>query len=91
MEYSRIYFGKELEELDYGCMKSYFQTHPREESNKIEYKSYVPRGSFESKLEAIYESVCSFLNAEGGMLVWGAPKGKKQDGKEEHDRRKFSI
>ncbi len=39
MNYSKSYFDKDIEELDYADIEKYFSVE-REESNKIEFKSY---------------------------------------------------
>lgn len=76
MNYSKKLLGKELQDLKYADIEQFF-TNPKEESNKSEYKSYDSRGSIEEKYKGIYKGVCGMLNSEGGILIWGAPKGKK--------------
>jgi hypothetical protein len=53
------------------------------ESNRIEFKSYHPRGKPDDKLKGIISTICAFLNSEGGIIIWGAPDGKKVVGKRE--------
>lgn len=79
MEYIKSFFGKSPEQLTYKDVENYFQL-PRKESNILEYKSFNARhGSIEQKLDAIYKVICSFLNSEGGLLIWGAPEEDKSD------------
>ncbi len=83
------YFGKEnLEEIELSDIQRYFETE-RTESNKIEYKSFVVEGDTVTKKQkrenetAVLETICSFLNSEGGILIWGAPKGSQPVDREE--------
>ncbi|QMU28116.1 AlbA family DNA-binding domain-containing protein [Adhaeribacter radiodurans] len=82
MSFSKSLLGKELNELTIQDLKIYFQ-NPQQESNIVEYKSYNPNGDFEGKLKGVYKAVCALLNSEGGLVIWGAPKGKRVEGRKE--------
>ncbi|NQT78015.1 MAG: ATP-binding protein [Bacteroidetes bacterium] len=82
MEYSKLYFNKPLLDLTFNDVKKFFE-ESKQESDKLEFKSYNPRGNFEDKLFSICQCVSAFLNSEGGLLIWGAPEGKRIDGKKE--------
>ncbi|MCD6017552.1 MAG: hypothetical protein K0S53_673 [Bacteroidetes bacterium] len=78
--YSQLYFGKEWEKLKYKDIENFF-SEKQEESDKIEFKSYVDRGE-KSKTETennIIRTICGMLNSEGGIIIWGAPKGEKKE------------
>jgi len=83
MDYSSIYFGKKLEELEYNDIIVYFKDE-KEESNSIEFKSYTSEyGDFNKKIEGVIRGICAFLNSDGGILIWGAPEGQTVEGKKE--------
>lgn len=75
--YSQLYFGKDLESLEYQDILDYF-VEEKEESENIEFKAYHNQyGSFNKNLEGVIRGVCAFLNSNGGILIWGAPLGQK--------------
>lgn len=81
--YSLIYFDKELSDLSYNDIEKFFE-EPKEETNRIEFKSFRgERGNLQNKLNGVIRGVCALLNSEGGILIWGAPKGQKISGKKE--------
>lgn len=83
--YTEIYLGKtNITEISYSDIENYFK-EPQEESDRIEYKSFVSSVSIsQSETEKnIIKSICAFLNSEGGLLIWGAPKGIKEEDKKE--------
>ncbi|GGF23381.1 AlbA family DNA-binding domain-containing protein [Hymenobacter cavernae] len=82
MEYSQIYFGKPLGQLTYPDLEAFFSVE-REESDQLEFKSCNPNGKLDDKIEGVTQGICAFLNSSGGLLIWGAPEGKKVDGKKE--------
>nr|WP_319997659.1 ATP-binding protein [uncultured Draconibacterium sp.] len=84
MSYSQSILGKELNEITFLDLVTYFQ-NPRQESNIAEYKSFNPNGDFEQKFGGIYQAVCALLNSEGGLLIWGAPVGQRIAGKKEKE------
>lgn len=78
MDYSKTYFGKPLNDLDYQDITRYF-IEEREESTTIEFKSYsTTHGKLEKNIEGVIRGICAFLNSEGGILIWGAPSGSTQ-------------
>jgi predicted HTH transcriptional regulator len=82
MSFVLKYFGKEIENLTYQDVVDFFSTE-KEESDKIEFKSYVAGGDEKDKENGIIRSVCAFLNSIGGVVVWGAPVGQSVPGKTE--------
>lgn len=75
--YSNQYFSKDLNELTFEDIEKYF-TDSKEESDKIEFKSYHSiYGNFDKNLEGVIRGICAFLNSNGGILIWGAPIGIK--------------
>jgi len=82
MSYSNQYIGKPLGQLTYADVVDYFAT-PKEETDLIEFKSYHPDPTLESQIQVISEAISSFLNSGGGLIIWGAPVGLKQEGKKE--------
>lgn len=82
MEYSQLYFNKNLNDLIIEDIKDFF-SQSREESDKLEFKSFSSRGNYEEMFNGICKGICAFLNSEGGLLIWGAPKGKIPVGKKE--------
>ncbi|VXC00979.1 conserved hypothetical protein [Flavobacterium sp. 9R] len=79
IHFSQIYFAKNLDDLVITDIKGYFDT-AKEESDKIEFKSFHPYfGSLNKNLEGVIRGICAFLNSEGGILIWGAPLGIKNE------------
>jgi hypothetical protein len=82
MGYIQQYFGKEISQLTYGDVVSFF-VKEKEESDKIEFKAYVVGGDEKEKENGVIKSVCGMLNSEGGLVIWGAPIGQSVTGKTE--------
>jgi len=84
MNYIKIYFNKEnIDDLLIDDIVDFFKVE-KKESDKIEYKSYDVRGSKKKDIpDSIFESICAFLNTEGGLLIWGAPKGETGENKKD--------
>lgn len=72
MTHSLSILGKEIFDLNYQDIETFFQTE-REESLNLEFKSYVNQGTHKDKENVIKKSVCALLNSEGGIIIWGAP------------------
>lgn len=72
-----------MEDLEYNDITSFF-IEEKEESNKIEFKSFAnENGDFNRKLDGVIRAICAFLNSEGGILIWGAPIGQIVAGRNE--------
>lgn len=82
MSLCKTYFGKEREELTYDDIENYF-TEAKEESDKIEFKSYSDRGNKADLYDPVCKTISAFLNSAGGILIWGAPEGQEEEGKKE--------
>ncbi|BDS10116.1 AlbA family DNA-binding domain-containing protein [Aureispira anguillae] len=82
MEFAKKILGKNLVELTKNDIEQFFVTE-QEESDIVEYKSYFARGinDHKKKEEGILKTICAFLNSNGGLLVWGAPKGEYDNSK----------
>jgi hypothetical protein len=82
MDFSTAFFGKSLSNLLYEDIVSYF-LEVRGESELIEFKSFVVQANIDSGLNGVIKGISAFLNSNGGIVIWGAPKGSKQEGKSE--------
>jgi hypothetical protein len=80
MEYSKTFFNKSLEDLNYQDIVDYF-VEAKDESTTIEFKAFSAQyGNFTENLNGVIRGICAFLNSEGGILIWGAPEGVKPPG-----------
>lgn len=83
MNYSELLLGKKIYELEYEDIYTFFK-EPQEESNNLEFKSFsIENGKTGKSIEGAIRTICAFLNSEGGILILGAPEGKKVEGKNE--------
>ena len=83
MNYSQQYFAKPLEELTWSDVESFFADGGNE-NDRLEFKTYEKSNeSPEKKLNTVIRSICAFLNSEGGIVIWGAPKGTAPTGSKE--------
>jgi len=84
MSYSKLYFGKELSTLTYEDIENFF-FNEKDESNKIEFKSYYDQDekNHKEKLNGVIRAICALLNSEGGIVIWGAPIGQSVANKKE--------
>ncbi|WP_394677340.1 helix-turn-helix domain-containing protein [uncultured Sphingobacterium sp.] len=75
-------FGKPLLELVIEDIREYF-VEDREETDNLEFKSgQIAKKEFMDVLESSITKVASsFLNSTGGVIIWGAPQMKKNNGK----------
>lgn len=79
--FSKQYFGKDIDNLEYSDIEDYFNEE-KEESDKIEFKSFHPEhGNFNRDIQNVIKAVCAFLNSSGGIVIWGAPLGVDKDNK----------
>lgn len=74
-DYCNITFGKSLDSLKYEDIILFFQEE-RVESNILEFKSgQSDVKKFDDMLnKKIIRTIASFLNSEGGLLIWGSPR-----------------
>jgi hypothetical protein len=83
MSYIFQYFGKQPQDLVYQDIIDFFSTE-KEESDKIEFKSYHSAAENDREKEnGLIRSICAFLNPSGGLLIWGAPIGQNVAGRNE--------
>jgi hypothetical protein len=80
MDYSKNYFGKSITELKWEDITSFFQ-ESQPETNNIEFKSFGEQ--LDKGFDIIYKEVTSFLNSDGGLIIWGAPQEKRSEKKKE--------
>jgi hypothetical protein len=83
MDYSSNFFGKKINDLSYADIESFF-TEDQEENNLIEFKSFDSiHGNINESLDGVKRCICAMLNSDGGIIILGAPKGRKVDNKKE--------
>ncbi len=83
MSYIQQYFGKQPQDLVYQDIIDFF-ANEKEESDKIEFKSYHSLGENDKEKEnGIIRTVCALLNSNGGLIIWGAPIGQNVAGRTE--------
>jgi hypothetical protein len=78
-------FSKPIDQLTEYDISEYF-AHPQIETDKIEFKSgkeFEETNEDTRKQEKtkdtfrkILTTICAFVNTDGGILIWGAPKGE---------------
>lgn len=78
MNFCQTYFKKDLDDLNSEDIISFFSS-PQKETQFLEFKS-----SRETNIDKVFSStlkpgICSFLNSEGGILIYGAPKENKKN------------
>lgn len=75
INYCKQFFGKSLLDLTYEDVQLFFEEE-REESNILEFKSGQTNvQEFDGTLnKKIIRAIASFLNSEGGLLIWGSPR-----------------
>ena len=83
---SRIHklFGKNIENLNAEDLANYFKDY-KKENNSLEFKSNqkTQKDGFKKTFNKVLETVCAFLNTDGGILIWGSPSGEVLQGDEE--------
>lgn len=84
MSYAKSFFGKEISDITYADVENFFKEE-KEESDKIEFKSYytIFESHFNQKESGVIRAICGMLNSEGGLIIWGAPRGIPVNGKKE--------
>ena len=82
MDICKIVFGKSIDDLSYKDIENYFNEE-KSESDQVEYKSINEKADSQPSFQKLAETVCGFLNSNGGVLVWGAPRGIKKEKRNE--------
>jgi len=77
MDFSSIFLGKSLSNIEYRDVENYFLIE-RSETDQIEFKSFA--GKIENNYEGLIKTICGYLNSKGGLLILGAPLGVKLSG-----------
>jgi hypothetical protein len=82
MNFCINYFKKDLYDLQEEDLKQFFKIE-KKENQHLEFKQFHSRTKRTDLISIFKKAVCSFLNSEGGILIYGAPKKEKDsDGKE---------
>ncbi|GAB3225934.1 AlbA family DNA-binding domain-containing protein [Spirosoma arcticum] len=77
ISYAQAHFGKPLDQITAQDLTEYF-SEEHDESLTLEFKSFSQRESdIKHKENGVLRTICAFLNSSGGLLIWGAPVGKK--------------
>ncbi len=82
MDYCSVQFGKGIDSITLGDVERYFKEE-HSETDQLELKSIRSGNQLNDMLAGIQRTVCAFLNSSGGLLIWGAPEGKKVNGRKE--------
>ncbi|NID10638.1 AlbA family DNA-binding domain-containing protein [Fibrivirga algicola] len=77
--FTQLYFGKAIDDVTADDVTAFF-AEERPEGINLEFKSFAQHESdLKLKEKGVIRTVCAFLNSEGGLLIWGAPEGTKND------------
>ena len=79
MKISQQLFRKGLKKINENDLISFFSDE-KAETNNLEYKAHFGNTNIDEVIEKIIKTICAFLNADGGLLIYGAPVGKQPDG-----------
>jgi hypothetical protein len=79
VDLTHLILGHSIDSIGYAQVETYF-SDVRDETNNLEFKSYTSSDDFNKNFENLLAPICSFLNSDGGVLIWGAPKTTR-DGK----------
>lgn len=80
MSFSKQYFDNELTDLTSQDLIKFFESK-QIESIHLEFKQYNPRAN-QDLFYFILPGITAFLNSEGGLLIFGAPKPTQENKKE---------
>src|SRR5688572_26774075 len=73
----QLALGHTFDAISYSHLETYFNV-VRDETNHLEFKSYHSADDFNKNSENLLAPICSFLNSDGGVLIWGSPKTSKE-------------
>lgn len=65
-------------EMSYARIQIFFES-PQKEDDRLEFKSYGEK-PLDEWCKDLAKEICAFLNSDGGILIWGAPKELKGNG-----------
>lgn len=82
MNYIKEIFGCDLVDINFELIEIYFTTE-KSESNILEFKSIDDSKIEKKDYDDVLKSICGFLNSEGGIILWGSPRGEKVDDQKE--------
>jgi hypothetical protein len=78
MNFSQTYFRKDLDSVTAEDVLEFFKT-PKKESQYLEFKSAGETNIDKVFTNTLKPGICSFLNSEGGILIYGAPREDKNN------------
>lgn len=74
INYCKQLFGNDINDVQIKDLQTFFD-NKRDESTNVEAKSFdIKNGDVGEGLKQVIKTVCAFLNSNGGVVVWGAPK-----------------
>lgn len=76
MNFSQTYFDKDLDKIIDKDLIKLFTSHQKE-SQYLEFKSASQVNVDRVFTDSLKPGICSFLNSEGGILIFGAPREEK--------------
>lgn len=77
MNFCQTYFSKDLDDLTAEDLIHFFK-FPQKESQYLEFKSTREPNMDKVFSNTLKPCICSFLNSEGGLLIYGAPNEDKK-------------
>ncbi len=83
MDYSSIYLGRPLYELEIDKVSHFFKER-RVESDQIEFKSLRPGLNLDQFFKNLKKAIAAFLNSNGGLIICGSPEKQKGVSGEEY-------
>lgn len=78
MNFCQTYFSKDLDDVTADDLIHFFNS-PQKESQYLEFKSAREPNLDKVFTNTLKPGICSFLNSEGGLLIFGAPKEDKKN------------
>ncbi|MFL0685045.1 MAG: ATP-binding protein [Algoriphagus aquaeductus] len=78
MNFCQNYFSKDLDQLTESDLVTFFSI-PQKETQYIEFKSFGEPNVEQVFNKTLKPAVCSFLNSEGGILIYGAPREDRRN------------
>lgn len=79
MYYSEVFFKKDIYNINEDDVLQFFSNSP-EESSILEFKS-----GDNLDIQKVYPEVCALHNTQGGLIIIGSPKPRKDEGREFFD------
>jgi hypothetical protein len=76
--YSQLFFNKPIGQVELKDVQDFF-AEAKVETDTLEFKSFGgnEKGGLDQKYAALFRTISGFLNSNGGLLIWGAPKDEE--------------